>query len=112
MDRELKRGTLEMLLLHLLAREQRYGYELVDLVGERSGGAFTVTGGTLYPVLYRLEEDGYVATRWETRERGNPRKYYRVTAKGEQELARRTQEWRSFREAVDRVLRPEEEVDR
>lgn len=109
MDRELKRGVLEMLLLHLVGEEDRYGYELVGLLEERSGGAFEVQGGSLYPVLYRLEEEGYLETRWETRERGSPRKYYRVTDRGDEELERRLAEWVSFRDAVDRLVDAEEE---
>lgn len=109
MDRELKRGVLEMLLLRLVAEEERYGYELVSLLEERSGGAFEVQGGSLYPVLYRLEEEDYLETHWQTRERGSPRKYYRITAEGERELDRRVEAWLSFRDGVDRLVETEEE---
>lgn len=108
MDRELKRGVLEMLLLRLVAEQERYGYELVGLLEERSGGAFELQGGSLYPVLYRLEEEGYLETRWQTRSKGSPRKYYRVTPEGAGELERRLAVWSSFRDAVDDLIEGEE----
>lgn len=104
MDRELKRGSLEMLVLALVREADRYGYELVNALEERSGGDLSVSGGTLYPVLYRLEEAGHLETRWEAEGRGAPRKYYRITEKGHQELERRLEEWRRYADAVDRVL--------
>lgn len=108
MDRELKRGTLGMLTLKLLSERERYGYELSAVLEERTGGRFSVKGGTLYPVLYRLEEAGYVETRWQTPDRGAPRKYYAITARGTEELERRVGEWREFSHAVERVLEGEE----
>ncbi|NIR58501.1 MAG: helix-turn-helix transcriptional regulator, partial [Gammaproteobacteria bacterium] len=76
MDRELRRGTLEMVLLRLLEEDDRYGYELITALDERSGGAIVVKDGTLYAVLYRLEASGWVEPYWRTQERGVPRKYY------------------------------------
>jgi PadR family transcriptional regulator PadR len=107
-DRELKRGTLEMVLLRLLSQGQMYGYELVSTLERRGGGQFQVKEGTLYPVLYRLEDAGWVETRWETLERGVPRKYYRLTSAGEEQLARLVQDWREFSATVNRLLDIEE----
>lgn len=104
MERELKRGTLEMVLLKMLGRREMYGYEIVTTIDERSGGGFAVSDGTLYPVLYRLEKAGFVEPRWETQERGVPRKYYRVTAAGAEQLRQLESEWRAFTGAVDRLL--------
>ena len=81
-ERELKRGSLELIVLHLLAPAEAYGYEIVTKLATRTDGALAVTDGTLYPVLYRLERAGFVAVRWETPERGVPRKYYRLTDAG------------------------------
>jgi len=72
--RELKRGTLELIILHLLAPGEAYGYEIVSTLTAHSDGALTVTDGTLYPVLYRLERAGFVQVRWDTPDRGVPRK--------------------------------------
>jgi PadR family transcriptional regulator PadR len=109
-DRELKRGTLEMVLLRLLSEKEMYGYELIAALEDRAGPPLEITVGTLYPVLYRLEEDGHVEPRWETQERGTPRKYYRLTDSGRRELDRLTAEWRDFARAVERVLEPERAV--
>ncbi len=104
-ERELKRGSLELIVLHLLAPGERYGYEIVTTLTEQTDGALEVSDGTLYPVLYRLERGGYVAVRWETPERGVPRKYYRLTPAGQEELARLTHEWTTFANAMTRLLR-------
>src|SRR6476659_8490582 len=69
-ERELKRGSLELIVLHLLAPGERYGYEIVTTLTEQTNGALEVTDGTLYPGLYRLERAGFVDVRWETPQRG------------------------------------------
>jgi PadR family transcriptional regulator PadR len=107
-ERELKRGSLELIVLHLLESGEAYGYEIVTKVTTRSNGALGVTDGTLYPVLYRLERAGFVAVRWDTPERGVPRKYYRLTKSGREELARLTLEWRAFADAMAKLLSGEE----
>src|SRR5215210_3585639 len=104
-ERELKRGSLELIILHLLAPGEAYGYEIVSKLTTETNGALEVTDGTLYPVLYRLERGGFVAVRWETPERGVPRKYYRLTAVGRDELARLTHEWTTFAKAMQRLLK-------
>jgi PadR family transcriptional regulator PadR len=103
--RELKRGSLELIVLHLLSLGEAYGYEIVTTLTERSNGGLEVTDGTLYPVLYRLERAGFVGVRWETPARGVPRKYYRLTDSGRQELARLRHEWTTFAEALTKLLR-------
>ena len=104
MSRELKRGTIELVLLTLLADRERYGYEIVAAIEEWSGGRLEVRDGTLYPVLYRLEEAGFLEPRWETPERGVPRKYYRITRAGSEELERLTAEWREFAAGLEAIL--------
>ena len=104
MDRELKRGTLEMVLLQLLSEKEMYGYELTSALSERTGGQFEVSDGTLYPVLYRLEKSGNVEPYWETQERGVPRKYYRVTVKGRDDLHRLRRDWESFAAVVSSLI--------
>lgn len=104
-ERELKRGSLELIVLHLLSPGEAYGYEIVSKLTEQTNGALTVTDGTLYPVLYRLERAGYVDVRWETPERGVPRKYYRLTDEGRAELERLRDEWTTFARAMARLLK-------
>ncbi len=108
MERELKRGTLEMVLLKLLGEREMYGYELVTAFQERGNGEFQVKDGTLYPVLYRLEKAGYVEPRWETQERGVPRKYYRVTSAGRKQVDQLVDEWRTFVHAIESLLTEED----
>jgi PadR family transcriptional regulator, regulatory protein PadR len=102
--RELKRGTLEMMILKILSGGEMYAYQLVSALEERAGQQLQVKEGTLYPVLYRLEDAGLVETRWETFERGVPRKYYRVTPAGTYRLAALIEEWRAFAAVVNRLL--------
>lgn len=104
-ERELKRGSLELIVLHLLSPGEAYGYEIVSKLTEQTNGALAVTDGTLYPVLYRLERAGYAAVRWETPERGVPRKYYRLTDEGRAELERLRDEWTTFARAMARLLK-------
>jgi len=103
--RELRRGSLELIVLHLLVTGEAYGYEIVTKLAERTNGALEVTDGTLYPVLYRLESAGFVTIRWETPQRGVPRKYYRLTDEGRAELERMTREWTAFADAMSRLIR-------
>ena len=109
-ERELKRGSLELIVLHLLSRGEAYGYEIVTKLSDRTQGALEISDGTLYPVLYRLERGGFVTVRWETPQRGVPRKYYRLTPEGTAELSRLSHEWTTFAEAMTRLIHesPEE----
>lgn len=109
-ERELKRGSLELIVLHLLAPGEAYGYEIVTKLTEQTNGALEVTDGTLYPVLYRLERAGSVSVRWETPDRGVPRKYYKLTAAGREELQRLEEEWTTFTKAMAKLLRQDREA--
>ena len=102
--RELRRGSLELIVLHLLDAGEAYGYEIVTKLTRETAGALEVTDGTLYPVLYRLERAGFVDVRWDTPERGVPRKYYRLTDDGRIELATLRQDWFAFADAMARLL--------
>jgi len=106
--RELRRGSLELVVLHVLAPAEAYGYEIVTMLASRTDGVLAVTDGTLYPILYRLERAGLVAVRWETPERGVPRKYYRLTDAGRAELERLRHEWNTFVAAMAQLLANEE----
>ena len=102
--RELRRGSLELIVLHLLAPGEAYGYEIVSKLVSETNGALEVTDGSLYPVLYRLERAGFVSVRWETPERGVPRKYYQLTDAGRAELEQLRQEWVTFANAMSALL--------
>jgi PadR family transcriptional regulator PadR len=105
--KELKRGTLEMILLRLISDRAMYGYEIAAALERRGGSLFKLKEGTLYPVLYRMERAGYIEARWETLERGVPRKYYRLTRPGAKFLEARIAEWKDFSAAVERLLEKE-----
>ena len=107
-DREMKRGTMELVLLKLISERPMYGYELIISLEQRGGDAFKLKEGTLYPVLYRLESDGLVETYWEMVERGVPRKYYRLTEAGAMRLKEWVADWLAFSSSVNRILETEE----
>lgn len=86
-ERQMKKGVLDMLVLQLLAQEKKYGYQLIMELREKSGDIFCLKEGTLYPILYRLEDEGLVESRWsEAEDKQLPRKYYLMTDKGRQRL--------------------------
>lgn len=103
-ERELRRGSLELVLLRLLREGEAYGYQIVTAVTERTAGQLVLAEGTLYPVLHRLEKQGLVQVRWDTPARGVPRKYYRLTPAGEAELAQLTTRWLAFTGAITTLL--------
>ena len=104
-EKQLKKGVLEILVLKLLEKEETYGYRLIMELDEKSGGMFRLKEGTLYPILYRLEDDGLVESGWrEANEREIPRKYYRITEKGKQELVQLCGLWNEFQNKVSGLL--------
>ena len=107
-DRELKRGTTELLILALLEERQRHGYDIGRLIEERSGGEISFHTASLYPTLYRLEDKNLIEGRWVERPGQRRRKDYRLTAKGRQVLNKQRGVWRNFFAALDRVahIRP------
>lgn len=101
-SQQLKKGVLEMLVLKLLCDAPTYGYELLARLKADSGGLFSLKEGTLYPILYRLEDDGLIQADWITGEgRTAPKKVYQVTAAGRAENTRRQQVWREFENTVN-----------
>jgi len=103
LDRELKRGSAELLILSLLDARARHGYELSKLIQTRSGGQLTFHIDSLYPLLYRLEERGWIKGTWVEKPTERRRRYYRVTAEGRRVLAEQRKTWAAFVEAVRRV---------
>jgi PadR family transcriptional regulator, regulatory protein PadR len=93
-----------MVLLALLREGEMYGYEVAAELERRSGGRFEIGDGTLYPVFYRLEKEGYVEPTWRPRERGVPRKYYRLTEAGAKAVEELVAQWQEFTATVDRLL--------
>jgi transcriptional regulator len=101
--RELKRGSTEVLILSLIERRQRHGYEIGQLIEQRSKGAIVFHIASLYPTLYRLEDKGFIVGRWVEKASQRRRRYYRITAEGRKLLASQRRTWRAFLTALDRV---------
>ena len=103
-SQQLKKGVLEMLVLELVCKKSSYGYELLTRLKEGSGGAFALKEGTLYPILYRLEDDGLIASSWIPGEgRAAPKKMYTATDRGREENLRRQIVWQEFVRTVNNI---------
>ena len=101
---ELKKGSIQLCLLALLAGEAKYGFQLIKELRDLSGGFFDVKEGTLYPALRRLEERGFVRSEWVEREVGVPRKYYTLTDRGRTALAEAKHVWGEMAGSMERIL--------
>jgi PadR family transcriptional regulator, regulatory protein PadR len=104
---QIRRGTLELCVLALIASKPRYGYDLVTAL-ERWEPLAT-TEGTVYPLLRRLQREGKVEASWQESAAGPPRKYYRLTPHGRDLLSRMAADWAELSEAVRETLPREEE---
>ena len=103
LDRELKKGSAELLILSLLAARPRHGYDLSKLIHARSGGQLTFHIDSLYPLLYRLEERGWIKGAWVEKAGERRRRFYKVTAEGRHVLAQQKKTWAAFVDAVRRI---------
>jgi PadR family transcriptional regulator, regulatory protein PadR len=99
---QVRRGVAERCVLALLAKGERYGFELARELSER--GQIIASEGTLYPLLARLRRNGLVETSWRESNAGPPRRYYHLTSDGEFALASFKKQWGAFRDAVDEIL--------
>src|SRR4029077_19209946 len=93
---ELKKGSIEMLVLSLVESRPRHGYEIGKLIESKSGGRLTFALPTLYPTLLRLENRGGLKGRWVERAGERERCFYRLTREGRRVLAERRQTWKSY----------------
>ena len=102
---QLKRGILEMLVLQLICEKATYGYELLTSLSKRSDGLFSLKEGTLYPILYRLEDDGMITASWsQGKGRVAPKKIYTSTPAGREESLRRQLIWKHFVSVVHLMI--------
>lgn len=100
-EQQLKKGVLEMLALELICRQPSYGYKLITQLKQMSQERFQLKEGTLYPILYRLEDEGLIAASWSQREgRTASKKIYTATDAGRLEARRRQQIWQDFSQTV------------
>jgi DNA-binding PadR family transcriptional regulator len=106
MSTDLKRGSADLLVLSLVERRARHGYELGKLIEARTRGRLSFHVANVYTSLYRLERGGLIVGRWVEKAGQRRRRFYRLTPAGRQQLAARRRNWRDFVGAVDIVLRP------
>jgi PadR family transcriptional regulator len=100
LDRELKKGSAELIILSILEPRARHGYEIGKLIEERSRGQLKFHVTSLYPLLYRLEERGWLHGRWVEKTGERRRRFYSLTAEGRRVLVRQRTTWRAFVEAM------------
>lgn len=102
-NRELLKGSTNLLVLSLLENENMYGYQMIRKLSEKSQNVFELQEGTLYPILHCLEEKNYISSYWE--ETGaKKRKYYTITSEGKKHLKEKKQEWKTFSSGVNQVV--------
>jgi PadR family transcriptional regulator PadR len=103
LDRELKKGSAELIILSILEARERHGYEISQLIQARSNGHLKFHVASLYPLLYRLEERGWLRGRWVEKAGQRRRRFYAVTAEGRRVLDRQRRTWQSFVRAMGLV---------
>ncbi len=101
---QMRKGSTEILLLSLLARQPMYGYEISQELARNSSGYFEMKEGLLYPALHRMQQDGWLTSEWREVD-GRRRKYYRITASGRKVLGEQAAEWKTFLEALQNLLK-------
>lgn len=106
LNKQLKKGVLDIIILKLISRKEMYGYEIIKYLETESEGYYIMKEGSLYPILYRLEDKGLIESfRMEPLEgRKVPRKYYRVTKAGEMKLKSLLENWKSFLRITNNIL--------
>jgi PadR family transcriptional regulator len=102
-QRDLVRGSLDLMVLSVLSGGKRYGYLIQKEVREASGARVELQAGTLYPLLHRLEDDGLVRSSWDD-STGRQRKWYELTAAGRKRLTAQAQEWADYAECIRQLL--------
>ena len=101
---DLLQGTLDLLILRTLSSGPMHGWGISQRIQAVSDSVLVVNQGSLYPALYRLEEEGWIASEWGASENNRRAKFYRLTRSGERQLAREQQNWQRLASAVTRVL--------
>ncbi len=106
-DLDLLQGTLDMLILKVLAREPLHGYAIAQRIGQISRALLQVPQGSLYPALHRLENRRLLAATWAETDTGRVAKVYRLTRQGRARLDREVADWRRLSEAIQLILQTE-----
>ena len=104
-QRDLLRGSLDMMVLSVLARDSQYGYLIQQHIREASRGQVDLKAGTMYPLLHRLEDEKLIRSRWDESS-GRRRKWYELTAAGKRRLSHQAKEWGRYVECIQSLLTP------
>lgn len=102
--RELKKGSAELLILSLIEVRARHGYDIAQLIEQRSGGTVTFHAASLYPLLYRLEKRGWIEGRWTEKPGERRRRVYKLTREGRRILVQQRSGWEAFVRAIGQVV--------
>jgi len=105
LDKEVKRGSTEMLILALVEDRQRHGYEIAKLIEQRSDGVLQFHVASLYPLLYRMEKRGLIKGTWIEKAGQRRRRFYKLMPEGKKVLNEHRQTWSDFFTALDRVAK-------
>jgi PadR family transcriptional regulator PadR len=100
MEGEMLKGHLDMIVLAALSSSPAHGYAVIQEIHRRSGGAFDLPEGTIYPALHRLEQTGLLSSRWTVAESGRQRRVYSLTPRGRRALSDHRAVWRRFADAI------------
>ena len=103
-NKELLKGTTDMIILKLLAEKDMYGYEIMKKVKQKTDNVFALREGTLYPLLHELESKKLIVSYWEVTESPRKRKYYKITDKGKKSLKSKEIEWENFSNGISRLM--------
>ncbi|ARA97859.1 PadR family transcriptional regulator [Geobacillus thermodenitrificans] len=101
MNTQFKKGVLELCVLALLNKQDRYGYEIVQKISEQ----MVISEGSVYPLLRRLKKEDYLTTYLQESNEGPPRKYYKLTEKGRNHLRNLHEEWMQFSDGVNQIIK-------
>ena len=107
LDRELKKGSAELIILSIVEARPRHGYEISKLIESRSAGQLKFHVASLYPLLYRLEERGWLQGKWVEKAGQRRRRFYSLTAEGRRVLSRQRDTWKAFVRAMDLITDPD-----
>jgi len=104
--KQFKKGVIELAILRLLSEKDQYGYSIIQQVNKRSENNIELKDGTLYPILYRLEDNDYIKSYWQTDEvsRSKPRKYYKITLDGKKRYEEMLRDYLEINEGIKKIL--------
>lgn len=105
---QIRKGSTRLAILQLVSERERYGYEIITAIRDRTKGVLEVAEGNVYPALHALEAEGHITSRWREVEPGvPPRKYYHITSRGGEHAATLAKEWKEYAGAISRLLEGE-----